>query len=151
MTPPVDPFDPSLATSPTRIVSLAQVVDPLARRPHDPGRIEAYRSAMRAGASFPPISVVTFGSRYLVADGHKRLAAYVALGQPQIRVEVWSWGRWLGDQWRQAKDNAGKNRQILRLSLTDPPAALRLLGSTLTHWRRVAEALISNLGIRPRS
>jgi len=148
MTQLADPFNPALASSPTLVVALTRVVDPLANRPHDPGRVEAYRSAMLAGGAFPPISVVTFGSRYLVADGHKRLAAYVTLGQPEIRVEVWSWGRWLGDQARQAKDNAGKNVRILRLSVTDPPAARRLLGSTLAHWRRVAEALVSSLRAR---
>lgn len=142
-----DPFDPALASSPTLMVALTRVVDPLANRQHDPGRVEAYRSAMLAGGAFPPISVVTFGSRYLVADGHKRLAAYVSLGQPEIRVEVWTWGQWLVDQGRQAWDNAGKNLRILRLSVSDPPAARRLLGSTFAHWQRVAESLISN---RPR-
>jgi hypothetical protein len=146
--PDFDPFDPSKAISPTVVVALSRIVDPLGRRPHDPGRIEAYRLQMLADARFPPISVVAWGSRYLVADGHKRLAAYAALGRPEIRVEIWSWRRWLADQARQAKDNAGKNIQILRLSVTDPPAARRLLGSTFAHWRRVAEALVSNVRAR---
>jgi len=143
--PVVDPFDPALAASPTAVVALSRIVDPLGRTPHDPYRIEAYRNEMLAGTHFPPISVVTFGSRYLVADGHKRLAAYAALGRPDIRVELWSWGRWLRDQGRQARDNSGKNLRILRLSVSDPGAALRLLGSTLAHWRRVVGALILNL------
>lgn len=149
--PAVDPFDSALAASPTAVVALSRIVDPLGRSPHDPCRIEVYRREMLAGARFPPISVVTWGSRYLVADGHKRLAAYTPLGRPDIRVELWSWGRWLRDQGRQAKDNSGKNLLILRLSVRDPLAALRLLGSTLTHWRRVAGALLLTLRTRTRT
>lgn len=148
--PALDPFDPALAGAPTTVVALARIIDPLGRHPHDPSRVEAYRTAMRSGGHFPPISVVTWGSRYLVADGHKRFAAYAALGRPDIRVQVWSWGRWLRDQGRQARDNAGKNLRIVRLCVSDPPAALRLLSTTLRHWQRVGEALLSSVGLRTR-
>jgi hypothetical protein len=148
--PAIDPFDPALAGAPTTVVALARIIDPLGRHPHDPFRVEAYRTAMRSGGHFPPIAVVTWGSRYLVADGHKRFAAYVAFGRPDIRVQVWSWRRWLRDQGRQARDNAGKNFRIVRLCAGDPPAALRLLGTTLSHWQRVGAALISSVGRRTR-
>lgn len=144
----VDPFDSALAASPTIVVALSRIVDPLGRRPHDVPRIETYRRDMLAGARFPPISVVKWGSRFLVADGHKRLAAYAALRRPDARVELWTWGRWARDQGRQVMDNSRKNVRILRLSVTNPPAALRLIGSTLAHWRRVAEALASTLRTR---
>jgi hypothetical protein len=146
--PAVDPFDAALAASPTIVVALSRIVDPLGRRPHDVPRIERYRRDMLAGARFPPISVVTWGSRYLVADGHKRLAAYAGLGRPEVRVELWTWGRWARDQGRQVKDNSAKNVQILRLGVTNPPAALRLVRSTLAHWRRVAAALAATLRTR---
>lgn len=149
--PDADPFDPALATSPTTVVALSRIVDLLASRPHDPSRVEEYRNAMLGGGHFPPISVVTWGSRYLVADGHKRLAAYATLGRLEIRVERWSWGRWLRDQGRQARDHADKNVRILRLSATDPRAALRLLGSTFLHWRRVGAALVWSLLPRTRA
>jgi hypothetical protein len=139
------PFDPALAAARTIVVARDRIVDPLAHRPHDAARIDQYRRDMLAGARFPPISVVRWGSRYLVADGHKRLAASAALGLADLCVERWTWRRWAADQGRQVRDNAAKNIRILKLSVVDPPAARRLLGSTLAHWRRVAGALASNL------
>lgn len=147
--PAVDPFDSALAVSPTIVVARSRILDPLGLRPHDIPRIEAYRRGMLSGARFPPVSVVKWGPRYLVADGHKRWAAYAALGRPHVRVELWTWRRWARDQARQVRHNVGKNLQIVRLSLTNPPAALRLAGSTLAHWRRVAAALASMLRTRP--
>lgn len=141
----VDPFDSALAASPTIVVARSRIVDPLGGRPHDVPRIEIYRRDMLAGARFPPISVVPWGSRYLVADGHKRLAAYAAFQRPDVRVELWTWRRWARDQGRQVRDNTAKNVRILRLSVTNPAAAMRLIGSTLAHWRRVAKALASTL------
>ena len=116
------------------------MIDPLTEL-HAPETVQRYRDAMRRGDRFPPIGVLAVARRYLVADGHKRLAAYRGLGEATIRVEVWPLGRWLGDQWRQATANARKNRRILRLARTDPVAAARLFGTTLAHWRRVALSL----------
>lgn len=140
-----DPFDPALAESSTAVVTLERIIDPLGRIQHDLPRIEMYRTAMRAGDRFPPISVVRWGARFLVADGHKRLTAYLAFGAPVIRVEIWSWGRWLRDQGRQVNDNVRKNGRILQLSVTDPNAAWQLLRTTLEHWSRVARSLRASL------
>jgi hypothetical protein len=144
----VDPFDATRASAPTVIVPLDRVVDLLGAEPHAPERTAAYRAAMLSGAQFPPISVVTWGARFLVADGHKRLAAYAALGPQHIRVEVWSWRRWARDQARQLKHNTRKNGQVLSLCLTDPRAAGALLATTMRHWRRVARSLAK--GVRGR-
>ena len=91
MTAALDPFDASLAESLTRVLPLALVVDPLGPVPHAAACVESYRAAMARGDRFPPIAVVPWGRRYLVADGHKRLAAYHALGPSHVRVEVWTW------------------------------------------------------------
>lgn len=149
----IDPFDAARASAPTVIVPLERVVDLLAAEPHAPDRVAAYRAAMLSGAQFPPISVVTWGARYLVADGHKRLAAYTALGPQDIRVEVWSWRRWWWDQARQLKHNARKNGRVLSLCVTDPRAAGTLFATTMHHWRRVARSLAGAMrrpGAAPR-
>lgn len=144
----VDPFDATQASAPTVIVPLDRVVDLLGAEPHAPERTAAYRAAMLSGAQFPPISVVTWGARFLVADGHKRLAAYAGLGSQHIRVEVWSWRRWARDQARQLTHNTRKNGQVLSLCLTDPRAAGALFATTMRHWRRVARSLAK--GVRGR-
>ncbi len=100
------PFDPALSTTPTRRISVCQLVD-LLNVTHAPGRIESYRQAMRAGDRFPPISVVRLGRRYVVADGHKRLVAVKALGEEHIDVEVWS-------PWRLTRDLAGQSARHAR-------------------------------------
>ena len=137
----MDPFEPSLATSRPLRVSVDRIVDPLASVPHNLQKIEAYRADMIGGARFPPIGVVRFGRHFLVADGHKRFAAFVTSGQPEVWVDVWTWTDWIRDQTRQARDHMGKQGRVLRLSLTDPRAAFRLWASTFTHWWRVARML----------
>lgn len=151
--PVINVFDAARASGPTMVVSLERVVDLLAAEPHAPERTAAYRAAMLCGEQFPPIAVVAWGARFLVADGHKRLAAYTTLGPQDIRVEVWSWGRWGRDQARQLKHNTRKNGQVLSLCLTDPRAAGTLFATTLRHWRRVARSLAGAMrrsGAAPR-
>lgn len=134
------PFDPARAEFPTRVLPCAHVVDLIALS-HAPERIALYRHRMQQGDRFPPISVIRLFGRYLVADGHKRFAAYRQLGEPDILVEVWTPGRWLQDQWRQAVRNGRKNLRIVTTSVTSPVEAWRLLQTTLLHWRRVAMSL----------
>jgi len=134
-------FDPAAASSPTRVVSLAAVVDLLEREPHAPDVIEGYRERMREGTLFPPVAVLPLFGRYVVTDGHKRLSAFRGLGERELVVEVWGARRFLADQLAQAGRNARKNRQILRSALADPRESRRLLASTFGHWRRVARAL----------
>ena len=143
------PFDSSLATVSTRIVPLRVVIDLLASAPHNAERIAEYRHAMLNGARFPPIAVVRIGSKYLVADGHKRLSAFRTLGEQELCVQVWRWRDWWADQARQARDHGKKHVRILRLSRTDPRAALRLWFSTVQHWMRVARALTGSSSGRP--
>ncbi len=142
----LDPFDSSPAPARTRIVPIEAVVDPFASQPHNPAQVEAYRQAMLNGAQFPPIAVVRVGSRYLVADGHKRLTAFRSFGPSEIRVETWRWRDWVRDQHRQARNQMHKHRQALRSSLTDPGALLQLWRSIMRHWLRIARAVT---GARP--
>lgn len=138
--PPHVGFDPALVRYPTRTLPLRQVID-LLDVTHAPERIEAYRQRMAAGDLFPPVSVIVIGSWVLVADGHKRLSAYRAIGRETVVVEVWPISRWFSNQGRQLLDNARKNARILRLLVTDPPAARLQALATLGHWRRVAVSL----------
>jgi hypothetical protein len=133
-------FDPALAEFSVATLPLERVIDPLAIS-HAPEHVARYRDAMAAGDRFPPISVIRVFGRYLVADGHKRLAAYRSFGPADILVEVWPIGRWFRDQKRQAATNLRKNRTIVQLAMREPRAAFRLLLSTVLHWKRVAASL----------
>ncbi len=137
----IDPFDPGLASLPTRRLPIESVTD-LLQITHAPDRVAEYRIKMQRGDRFPPVSVIRLAGHFLVADGHKRFTAYRALGRDEILVEVWTLRRWLGDQWRQVRTNAGKNRRILRRSVSEPAEATRLLRSTWFHWKRVAACLV---------
>ena len=141
-------FDAAASEYPTRVVAIDAVTD-LLSVPHAPEVVERYRVAMLAGDRFPPVSVIRLGGRLLLADGHKRLRAYRALGPETILVEVWSLARWLRDQRRQLRENARKNATILRRSFRDPAGAARLLGTTAAHWRRVARSLLRRTRSRP--
>lgn len=137
-------FDSALARFPTRTLPIARVIDPLPRS-HVPERVEQYRRAMLRGGLFPPVSVIRFGRNYLVADGHKRLAAFRTFGPGSVTVEVWTYRRWLRDQTGQLLRNIRKNGAILRLAFTNRREAARLLIATLGHWHRVATCLLAPL------
>lgn len=141
--PPILPFDPSLAGARAVRVDVRRIVDPLRRVPHDPARVQAYRAAMLAGGRFPPIAVVRVGPWYLVADGHKRLAACAVFDATELVVDHWSWAHWGRDQWRQAGDHVRKHGRVLQLLRTDRRAAFRLWTSTFSHWQRVARSLMT--------
>jgi hypothetical protein len=134
-------FDPDLAAFATVTLPCAEVIDLLAVT-HAQARVDEYRSRMAAGDRFPPVSVLRVAGRYLLADGHKRFAAYRGLGHTHIDVEVWPLWRWLQDQARQVRDNARKNARILVMTVRDPAEARRLALGTLRHWRRVATSLV---------
>jgi hypothetical protein len=143
-----DCFDPALAEFPTRIVSLAQVVD-LLHVTHRPDEIERFRQAIEAGDRFPPISVVHLAGRFFVADGHKRFSAYAALSVSQIVVEIWTTRRWLQDQWRQFRHKSRQQCRLAFRSLFEQRAraeARRLVLDTIRHWRRIVVSLTT----RPR-
>jgi hypothetical protein len=145
----VDPFDAALAEFPPRRVPVAVLVDPL-EVTHAPERIAAFRDAMRRGDRFPPIAVVRLGGRLFVADGHKRFAAFRAVGgsgavgESEILVQVWPLRRWIRDQWRQL---AQKTRQQVRIAgrvgagAEGREQARRLAVDTLGHWRRIAASV----------
>lgn len=139
--PGVNPFDPALARHTTRVLPVPQIID-LLEATHAPDRVEFYRDRMAAGDRFPPVSVIILGPWTLLADGHKRLSAYKALGYARITVEVWPLRRWLANQWQQFVDNGRKNARIVRLLPSDPAAARLMVVATLGHWRRVALALL---------
>src|SRR5262245_2849701 len=88
---PADPktvFDAALAQYPTRTPEAPRIGD----MPHvtnAPAVVEGYRAAMKSGDRFPPISLVRLFGIWFVADGHKRLTAFRALGEDRVLVEVW--------------------------------------------------------------
>lgn len=139
-----DPFDAARAQSPARVLPAREVVD-LLPLSHAPEVVAAYAEAMARGERFPPVSVVRLLGRFVVADGHKRLAAARSLGVAEVSVEVWPFRRLLLDQARQVRDNARKNARILRALVSDPAEARRLLAGTAGHWRRVAASLAHHL------
>ena len=133
-------FDGARAAGPTRVVAVTAVVD-LLEITHAADRILEYQEAMRQGARFPPVAVVRCGRRFWLADGHKRFAAYRALGEREILVEVWSWGRVGRDQWRQFRHKTAQQWRVVRGARRDAAgraAFRRLLGDTIGHWRRIA-------------
>jgi hypothetical protein len=133
-------FDPALAAHPTRELPVGEVVD-LLELTHAAETIRAYRERMRAGDLFPPVSVVRLFGRWLVADGHRRWAAFRGLGPETVVVEVWPFRAWLADQAGQARRNARKNGRIVARLFVDPRESLRLARGTAEHWRRVARSL----------
>lgn len=115
---------------------------------HAPERIEEYREAIARGESFPPLAVISFAGRYFIADGHKRLSAYRSLSVSHVEVELWSVGRWLGDQMRQARGKAGQALGIIGRLPFDRTArrqGWRLLWDTLGHWRRIVLSMRDRL------
>lgn len=144
------PFDASRATGPILRLPAAEVVD-LLPVVHAPEKVAEYRAAFQRGETFPPLGVVRLFGRVVLADGHKRLAAFRAVGGADVVVEVWTGRRWLADQLRQLRDNARKNARIARLLLSDRREALRLLRATTGHWHRVAVSLARILVPRRRA
>jgi len=138
-------FDPALAAHPTRRLPLSEVVD-LLDLTHAPEVVARYRERMAAGDLFPPVAVVRMAGRFLLADGHKRLAAYRGLGAEDVVVEVWPLRRWLRDQAGQAARNAGKNRRIVSGLLRGEGEALELARGTARHWKRVVLSLARRAG-----
>jgi hypothetical protein len=143
-------FDPALAAHPTRRLPLTDVVD-LLDLTHAPDVVARYRERMAAGDLFPPVAVVRMAGRFLLADGHKRLAAYRGLGVSEIVVEVWPLRRWLQDQAGQAARNAGKNRRILVGLVRGEGEALDLARGTARHWKRVVLSLARRASRSSRS
>jgi hypothetical protein len=133
-------FDAGLAGHPTRELPVTEVVD-LLELTHAAERIREYRERMRAGDLFPPVSVVRLFGLWLVADGHKRYAAWRGLGAPRVVVEVWPFRVWLADQAGQAGRNARKNGRIVARLFVDPRESALLARATAGHWRRVALSL----------
>lgn len=133
-------FDPSRSQYPVRVVAAARVVD-LFTATHAPECIEDYRQAMARGDRFPPVSVIRLGTRFVIADGHKRYRACRAVGAGQIPVEVWPLSRLLSDQWHQFRH---KTRQIVTVMgraaqhREGRQEARRLYWDTIGHWRRIA-------------
>lgn len=125
------------------MVRVDQIIDLLAVS-HAPDCIAAYRDAMAAGARFPPIAVLRWGARYLVADGHKRFSAYRALSAAPLPVEIWPLRRWLRDQWQQFQRKTRQQRRLLRGGARDAAnrrAAHRLFWDTIGHWQRIGRSL----------
>jgi hypothetical protein len=137
------PFDTGRATAPTRRVPIGRIVDLLSVT-HAPARVREYRRAMLRGDRFPPISVVRLGGRFVVADGHKRLAAATTLGLAEIAVEVWSPGRLLADLAGQAHRHlraAGRACVLVFRGRDGRREAARFAAATAAHWRRTLRSL----------
>jgi ParB/Sulfiredoxin domain len=132
-----------LAAFSTRQVKIERVVD-LLQVSHAPDLIQAYADAMRAGDSFPPVSVIPFGRRYIITDGHKRFNACRALGLEEIEVEIWTLGRLFGDLGRQSVRHLRTMGTAAR-NLTRGPEGRRdaynFAATTAAHWRRTVVSL----------
>jgi hypothetical protein len=133
-------FDPALASYPTRVLPLHEVVD-LLELTHAPDVVQRYRDRMAAGDLFPPVCVIRLLGRWLVADGHKRYVAWAGAGEKEIVVEVWPLRRWLVDQLRQAARASRRNGRIVARLFVDPNESYLLARATAAHWRRVALSL----------
>jgi hypothetical protein len=148
------PFDRARAHFPTRIVPTARILD-LLQVTHDPEGVQAYRQAMQAGALFPPIAVVHLAGRYIIADGHKRYSAFLALAAEEIVVEVWPWRRVAGDLFRQATRWWRRLWHVTAGSLGGPAAraeARRFMRDTAVHLGRMARSAWTRLrGSSPRT
>lgn len=138
-------FDAARARGPVRRVPVAAVVDPLPVT-HAADRVEEFRAAMRAGARFPPIAVLPLAGRLLVADGHKRFAAFRAFDRSEIEVEVWSGARWLADQLRQVGGTGRRLGRAARLAFVRPRESWELLAAAPRHWWRVVRSLGAHAG-----
>src|SRR2546422_10603444 len=114
-------FDPAQAKSRTRLVPLDKIMD-LLQVTHAPELVAEYRKAMEDGNRFPPIAVVALGKRLIIADGHKRFAAYKTLPVRRILVEVWTMRTCLQDLARQSLRQAGRGWRILLRTRRDAGA-----------------------------
>ena len=137
-------FDAASAHYPTHWVSTRRVID-LLRLTHRPDCVSAYRENMLRGETFPPISVIPLAGFYLVADGHKRLRAFLGLvpDAEAMIIECWPWRRWARDQWEQFL----RKQQHFAAALRGGPGSRRvlidLISGTMQHWWRVARSLSS--------
>src|SRR5271157_5222909 len=141
------PFDRARASFPTRVVPTARILD-LLQVTHDPENVLAYQKAMQAGARFPPIAVVHFAGRYIIADGHKRFAAFLALDANEIVVEVWPWRRVVGDLCRPAGRWWRRFWRVTLGSSGGPPAGLetrRFIRDTAVHLARMGRSVWARL------
>jgi hypothetical protein len=140
ITPLQDVFDPSKAHGPTLRLFVAEIID-LLQVTHAEDRIAEYAAAMRHGYLFPPIGVFRLGRRWLLTDGHKRLAAYRQLDQPEILVECWSLEILFADLCRQSHKSHQRLLAALANLPSNPRPILELLGHTLAHWWRIVRSL----------
>jgi subfamily B ATP-binding cassette protein MsbA len=139
-----EPFDAALGGGPTRLVSPGAILD-LLEVSHAPERVADFRRAMQGGDRFPPIAVVRLGDRFVLTDGHKRLAAVRGLAPPPgaIPVEVWPLRRWAADQAGQFRRKTRQQLALLGRSLYDAEARVagrRLVADTMGHWRRIGHS-----------
>lgn len=137
-----DCFDLAKATRAIKVVPLDVVIDPL-EVTHAPDRVDGYADAMRRGERFPPISAVPIAGRFLVTDGHKRLAAFRQLGAGEIPVQLWTPFMVVREQWRQTRDHYGRGLRILLRCPREKPArreALIFLRSEAEHYVRLARS-----------
>jgi len=138
-------FDPSVAQFPTCVVPAACVLD-LFTTTHAPECIEDYRQAMARGDRFPPVSVIRLGTRFVIADGHKRYRACRALGAERIPVELWPLSRLLYDQWRQFQHKTRQISTVVVRAARHPQGrkdARRLYWDTVGHWKRIALSVVA--------
>jgi subfamily B ATP-binding cassette protein MsbA len=136
-------FDPARAELRTRTVAAGQILD-LFTATHAPERIESYRQAMAVGELFPPIAVIQVGPRFVIADGHKRFRACLALGLREITVELWPISRLLADQHRQFRNKTRQIASVITRAARHPEGrkdAHRLYWDTVGHWKRIAQSV----------
>lgn len=135
-------FDPALARHSTRILAVAQLVDPL-HVTDAPNTVAAYRSCMEQGDRFPPIAVVRLFGTWFVADGHKRFTAYRALGRNEILVEVWPVSRWLRDHADQGRATIQRWAAVFFRRDPTSPRLGKLIAAEVAHLRRIVVCLLA--------
>lgn len=126
-------------------VKVERVVD-LLRVSHAPEVIQAYAEAIRSGAPFPPVSVIRFGRRYIITDGHKRFSACRVLRLEEIEVEVWTLGRLFSDLGQQLIRHLHATVTSVGNLARGPEGrrrAFAFAATTVAHWRRIVVSLWS--------
>ena len=108
---------------------------------------------MDTGEKFPPLSVVQFAGRHILADGHKRLSACKQRGMTHVTIEFWPLRRIAADLSRQTGRSVRRLATLIAGTPRDPEVRKRwrrFYWDTVLHWKRFFVTLPSVIGGRGR-